>query len=140
MTNVFRQTGFDVDAADLFWKDLFQPTLTWESAVHKINYPVDVYQEENGNLVIDIAVTGLDKKDISIKIEDGNILTIASNTQINSNNKTYIQHNITKKAFKFSWKVNAKFDIDKLTASMDKGLLNINIPLAPEKTKTIEIQ
>ena len=42
--------------------------------------------------------------------------------------------------FKLAWKVAAKFDLTSLTATMDKGLLIIDIPVSEERApKKIQI-
>jgi HSP20 family molecular chaperone IbpA len=139
---MFSLTTFD-PCSDLFWKDWNWSTTEFFPMSQKINYPVDIYQIEGG-LVFDIAAVGLDKTDIEIKTDGNGTLTVAAKIppQVKKDNesKNFIQKNVVRKAFNFSWKVNAQFNLDKMVAKMEKGLLNIFIPNAPEKSRTVEIQ
>ena len=47
---------------------------------------------------------------------------------------------IKKSSFNLTWKIATKFDLSKLEASLDKGLLHISIPVAEGKAvKQIKI-
>lgn len=127
---------------DLFFRDFFGnddffsplPTLK------KIDYPVDIYETEEG-LNIDIAAVGLDKPDVKIDIKD-DILTVSHAKKASTSEKEekYAYRGITQKSFKLAWRINEKFDLTKTNASLDKGLLKIVIPIAPvKKPKEIEI-
>jgi HSP20 family molecular chaperone IbpA len=105
----------------------------------KINYPVDIYETENG-LCFELAVVGLNESDLSINVED-NILRISHSGRKEDNIYNYLQKGIARRAFDLAWKVASKFDLTKLEASLDRGLLIINIPYAEEKTpRKIEIK
>jgi len=127
---------------DLFFRDFFGnddffsplPTLK------KIDYPVDIYETEEG-LNIDVAAVGLDKQDVKIDIKD-DVLTVshAKKGSTSVKEEKYAYRGITQKSFKLAWRINEKFDLTKTNASLDKGLLKIVIPVAPEKKPTqIEI-
>lgn len=133
-------TRFGVDPFDIVWKNFFEPDSTFNTFQHKINYPVDIYETENG-LRFELAVVGLDKEDIQIQVE-GDILRVTHNKQTTTESDTpYIQKGIARRSFDLAWKVASKFDLNKLNASMDKGLLVIDIPTSETKAiKTIKIK
>jgi hypothetical protein len=59
-------------------------------------------------------------------------------TEKESNKCAY--RGITRKSFSHAWRINDKFDLSKTQAELDKGLLKITVPLAPEKKpKEIEV-
>ena len=54
---------------------------------------------------------------------------------------TYIHKGIAKRSFDLGWKISPKFDLTKITAKMENGLLTIEVPVTPEsRPKTITIK
>jgi HSP20 family protein len=134
------------DPFDLLFKDFFDSSSGFYSLfeIEKIGYPVDLKESSKG-LEFDIAVIGLDKKDIKIEIQDGNILSIiyekAKEIPKINESETYLYKGITNKSFNMSWRISPKFDLSKLDAKLEKGLLKILVPISPEKeSKAIEIK
>jgi HSP20 family molecular chaperone IbpA len=112
---------------------------TFNTIQHKINYPVDIYETDNG-LCFELAVVGLDKEDLEIQIESDTLRVTHENRNDNEV-VNYITKGIAKRSFDLAWKVASKYDLSKLEASMDKGLLIINVPYAESKiSKKIEIK
>ena len=132
---------------DLLFKNFFDQASAFESSVdRKINHPVDIICNEDA-LLFEIAAVGLAKKDIELNVEDGNCLKVSyTKPSIESNNSDldageYIHRGIAKRSFDLGWKISPKFDLTKIKASMENGLLKIEIPVTPEsKPKTITIK
>ena len=132
---------------DLLFKNFFDQASAFESNVdRKINHPVDIINTEDA-LLFEIAAVGLAKKDIDLQVEDGNCLKVSyTKPSIESNNSDidtgeYIHRGIAKRSFNLGWKISPKFDLTKIKASMENGLLKIEIPVTPEsKPKTITIK
>ena len=85
----------------------------------------------------------MSKEDIEINIE-GDILKVSyqkiENKSYDLDEHNYIQKGIARRSFDLAWKVAAKFDLTSLTATMDKGLLIIDIPVSEERApKKIQI-
>jgi len=128
-----------LDPFDIVWKNFLDSNSTFNSIEHKINYPVDIYEIKNG-LRFELAVVGLDQEDLQIIIE-GDTLRITHDRKTVEVEHTYIQRGIARRSFDLAYKVAAKFDLSKLTATMDKGLLVIDIPISEERApKKIEIK
>ena len=131
---------------DLLFKNFFDRASAFESNLEtKINHPVDIILKEEA-LVFEIAAVGLEKKDIELQVEDGNCLKVSyTKPNIESNNSDldageYIHRGIAKRSFDLGWKISPKFDLTKIKAKMDSGLLTISVPITPEsKPKTIKI-
>jgi len=132
---------------DLLFKNFFDRASAFETSVdRKINHPVDIIHTEDA-LLFEIAAVGLAKKDIELEVEDGNCLKVSyTKPSIESNNSDidageYIHRGIAKRSFNLGWKISPKFDLTKITASMENGLLKIEIPVTPEsRPKTITIK
>ena len=106
----------------------------------RVNHPVDIYEDDNG-LCIDIACVGLTKKDIDLTIE-GDILRVEyKKTTTKDSVVNYIQKNIAKRAFNFGWRISRRFDLTKLDAKLQNGLLHLHAPYADDsKPKAVTIK
>jgi len=121
-----------IDPFDIVWKNFLNSNSTFNTFQEKINYPVDIYETETG-LRFELAVVGLDKSDIDILVES-DVLRITHDKQITEGvEKSYITKGIAKRSFDLAWKIASKFNLAKLDAKLDKGLLIIDIPYAEEK-------
>lgn len=130
---------------DLLWKSFFEKGAQYRPITEKaVQHPVDIQETDNG-LKIEIAAVGLDKSDIDI-IVDSETLRVAhrkseEDKQSEANEYRYFQRSIKKAGFDIAWKVSSKYELSKLSASLDKGLLTLEIPFAKEnKPKKIEIK
>jgi len=128
-----------MDPFDIVWKNLFDVNSNYNTIQHKINYPVDIYETENG-LRFELAVVGLDKEELEIQVE-GDTLRIQHENQLDDSERIYLQRGIARRSFDLAWKVASKFELSKLVAKMDKGLLIIDIPYSESKApKKISIK
>jgi molecular chaperone IbpA len=128
-----------MDPFDIVWKNLFDVNSNYNTIQQKINYPVDIYETENG-LRFELAVVGLDKEELEIQVE-GDTLRIQHENQLDDSERIYLQRGIAKRSFDLAWKVASKFELSKLVAKMDKGLLIIDIPYSESKApKKISIK
>ena len=127
-----------IDPFDIVWKNFFDANSNYNTINQKINYPVDIYETENG-LCFELAVVGLDKEDLDIQV-DGDTLRVTHDGK-QDQERNYIARGIARRSFDLAWKVASKFDLSKLEAKMDKGLLIVNIPYAESKApKKISIK
>jgi HSP20 family protein len=122
---------FELDPFDLLWKDLFESTPHFSAITQKISHPVDIYETEDG-ISFEVAAVGLDKEDIEILV-DGDQLRIKYEKVKPLNQETAIYRGIKRSGFDLSWKISVKFDLSKLEAKLDKGLLVLDIPYAESK-------
>jgi HSP20 family molecular chaperone IbpA len=130
---------FGIDPFDIIWKNFFDANSAFNTFESKINYPVDILETENG-LRFELAVVGLSETDLDIQV-DGETLRISYSKPETEEIKSYLQKGIAKRSFDLAWKIASKFDLTKLSASLDKGLLIIDIPYAAEKApRKIEIK
>jgi len=130
---------------DLLWKSFFEKGAHYRPITEKaVQHPVDIQETDNG-LKIEIAAVGLDKSDLDI-IVDSETLRVAyrksdEDKEAEADEYRYFQRSIKKASFDIAWKVSSKYELAKLTAGLDKGLLTLEIPFAKEnKPKKIEIK
>jgi HSP20 family molecular chaperone IbpA len=125
------RTFTGIDPFDIVWKNFFDDQSNFNTIQHKINYPVDIYETENG-LRFELAVVGLDKKDVQI-LTESDTLRVTHDRVESEVERSYLQRGIARRSFDLAWKVAAKYDLAKLEAKMDKGLLIIDVPYSEEK-------
>jgi molecular chaperone IbpA len=134
-----RIAHWGIDPFDIVWKNFFDANSTFNTFENKINYPVDILETEDG-LRFELAVVGLSESDLDIQV-DGETLRISYNKPETEEIKSYLQKGIAKRSFDLAWKVASKFELSKLQATLDKGLLVLDIPYAAEKApRKIEIK
>lgn len=133
------------EEVDLLWKSFFEKGAQYRPISEKaVQHPVDIQETDNG-LKIEIAAVGLDKSDLDI-IVDSETLRVAyrksdDEKEAEANEYRYFQRSIKKASFDIAWKVSSKYELAKMSASLDKGLLTLEIPFAKEnKPKKIEIK
>ena len=133
-------TPFGLSPFDILIKDFFNTDTEFRPAHQtKINHPVDIYEADDG-LNIDIACVGLTKKDIDITVE-GDILKVEYNRDKSKNDETYVHRNIAKRSFNLGWRISRRFDLSKLNAKLELGLLHLFAPLTEDnKPKTVTIK
>jgi HSP20 family molecular chaperone IbpA len=128
---------FELDPFDLLWRDLFDTQSHFAAITQKVTHPVDIFETKDG-IRFEVAAVGLDKEDINI-IVDGDQLRITYEKP-NTPEETPIYRGIKRSSFNTTWKISTKFDLSKLEASLDKGLLILSIPVAEGKAvKQIQI-
>jgi HSP20 family molecular chaperone IbpA len=145
LRDLFR-TDF-IEPFDILYKNLFDSNsnfLPFSNQFH-LNHPADIYEEDDG-LHIDVAAVGANIEDIEIEVKDREILIISHQKikeEENGEDRKYLNRNISKKSFNLAFKIARKFDLDKVEAILDRGLLQVIIPIAeekPEERKLIEIK
>ena len=125
---------------DLLFKNFFETDSNFQSHVdNKPKYPCDLFTTDEG-LNIEIAAVGLDKKDIKIETAENQIKISYERTDGENLSVDYIHRGIARRSFNLGWKISPKFNLNKVKAEMDQGLLTIFIPIADEaKPKAITI-
>lgn len=129
-----------MDPFDIVWKNFMNSNSTFNTLQEKINYPVDIYETEKG-LRFELAVVGLTETDLDIQT-DGDTLRIKhdrADQEVPLDN--YYQKGIARRSFDLAWKVSSKLNLNQLEATLDKGLLIIDVPYAAEKApRKVEIK
>ena len=133
-------TLFGTSPFDILFRDFYKSEADFAPFNQiRVNHPVDIY-EANDGLNIDIACVGLTKKDIDLTIE-GDILRVEYKKEKGSESAEYIQRNIAKRSFNFGWRISRRFDLGKLEAKLQNGLLHLYAPLTEDsKPKTVTIK
>lgn len=142
MSTLFNENYFS--PFDLLFKDFFKSELDFQPANQaKYSHPVDIFENSEG-LHFEVACTGLTKEDVELHIE-GDLLVIRydkNNQQPqDKTSHNYIHRGIARRSFSLGYKIASKFDLSQAEATMENGLLTIDIPFAEEsKPKLLQIK
>jgi len=124
------------------WDEMFQPVCRLPSTLISSHFPpCNLSADENGTLHFEFAVAGYKKDEMALKFEDDHLVLELSPK------KEEVKVKIFQKAIKLSEsKTNAyvpfsKYNISKVEASLEDGLLKVSIPIKEEaKPLLIEIK
>ena len=119
---------------DILFRDFFQTTSTFSpTSETKATHPLDIYEDPDG-LHFEIACTGLTKADVDINIHE-DILKF-SYDKPTEEARNYIHKGIAKRSFDLGYKIAGKFNLQKASAEMENGLLQVHIPFAESSKPT----
>jgi HSP20 family molecular chaperone IbpA len=126
---------------DILFRNFYNTEEQFAPALNsKQPHPLNIYYTDEG-LHFDIACTGLIKEDISISIESDLLKISYKKPEKEIDFSKYIYHGLSKKSFDLGYKISPKFNLNKISAEMENGLLNIFIPISEEsKPKSIKIK
>ncbi len=94
--------------------------------------------KDGDNYQIEIAIPGLNKKDISLRIENGNLLI--NHVVEEKNPRTYLKKGFELAGFDRSFKLPKEVDTNLIQAEFTAGILSIKLPIKEAaKPKTISI-
>ncbi|MCU0455789.1 MAG: Hsp20/alpha crystallin family protein [Bacteroidales bacterium] len=126
--------------SNLFDDDFF-PTLTSRTS----SMPAVNIRENEKNFTLDLAVPGMDKKDLKIDINE-DVLTISAETRNENeeNNEGYKRKEFSYTSFCRSFYLPENVTKEKIAASYKDGILSVELPKNDEEkaklTKQIKIQ
>ena len=136
-TLFYERTPFDI-----LVRNFFQEAGNYSPlADTKVPHPVDIYTNEHG-LVFEIACTGISKEELKIETQD-NILRINYDKGKDDTLEgiEYIHKGIARRSFNLGWKIDSKFDLKKIVAKFENGLLTIGLPFSKgSEVKLIDIK
>ena len=116
------------DVFDNFFSDF--PRLLQQTTQ---GYPVsDIYQNENGNTVMEFALAGFSKKDLSVEVKPEK-RSITVRAESNSNEEEDSNRRIARRSFEKTYvNFDNNLDLSSVSAEFENGLLCIIIPKRPE--------
>ncbi len=131
-------TVYDPFIKQTFWDEILKKDFNFKS-IETPKYPKSsCHISEDGSVILEMAVTGFDKKDISVKREGEKIIIKGERKKDESEIKLKeIWNDISKKKFETIFTFNDKMNLDKIDVKMNNGLLEVTIPLKEENKPII---
>lgn len=125
------------------WDDIFNTVFNEPEALVRRStegYPVsDIYRDDDNNQVIEVALAGFKREDLSIDVKDGHITVSATAADAESKSKP---RRIARRSFQKTFvDHSSKLDLTSSQAVFEDGLLRITVPPVKEaKPLAIEIK
>jgi len=96
-------------------------------------YPVsDIYQNEKGDTVMEFALAGFSRNDLSIEVKPEK-RSITVKAESNSNAEEEPNRRIARRSFEKTYvNFDNNLDLSSVSANFENGLLCINVPVRPE--------
>ena len=105
-------------------------------------YPVaDIYRSEDGSTVLEFALAGFSKEELSIDIQpDKRSITVSAESDVNGENST--ARRIARRSFKKTYvNYDDNLNLADTSATLENGLLTVMVPPQPEaQALAIDIQ
>ncbi len=116
---------------------------SWEYALENESWIaplVDIYETDDDYVLI-ANMPGVNREDVKIKLEDGDLIIMGRKRSTEVENRRYLMKEIDSSNYYRKFKLSESVDDDKIDASMEKGRLKIHLPKVERvKPKTIEIK
>lgn len=115
---------------------------TVREPTRQVNYLRPYYDVDERDDSFDIRVTlpGVDKSGVELSLEGDTIEIIGSRTQIKPETWKVIRREQQNGDFRLQLQLNVRINGEKISAKLEDGILNLNLPKAEEiKPKTITV-
>lgn len=107
-------------------------------------YNVVALKDKNGELteyLIEVALAGVGKENIEVKVRDQKLLIDVSTSPTESDKKqTVLRKGISKRKGNLTFRLNEKVDAKKITSSYKDGLLTVTVPIVQPETIDVNIK
>lgn len=125
------------DEFDRLFNQLATPT--YSPSQWTQGYPIDLY-ETGEELVLDMAVPGIEIEDLDISIEGRDLTVKGSLPQYEGEDRRYWLQTIPRGEFRRSIKLPTEVDVESVSASVHNGLLRLSMPkMAQARARRIAI-
>ena len=125
-----------------FNRDLARLNSIHREAVHESYPPYDVFQHDDDEYIVTLAVAGFGKEDISVQVDNGTLVVKGERKDITEDvPKNVVHKGIAARKFTRTFALGEYMEVT--SASLENGLLNIFVErVVPEekKPKTIKIK
>jgi HSP20 family protein len=115
------------------WNDWIwnYPSYTFNYKINTPSYPVSNFGiDKDGNSIIEIAVSGFDKDEISVRREDLKIIVEGKKKDKKEEKDIkYVYKHIAEREFLLEFDGSSKWDYEKLDVKIKNGILKIVIPV-----------
>lgn len=107
----------------------------------KGSYPkVDILNKKD-RVVIEAAVPGMSKEDISVEVLNGTLTISGEKSTIQEDSSEYICKELKRSNFRRSWTLRDDLDSENVSAKFENGMLYLEIPkLMPDKAKDVPLK
>ncbi|MBC8427274.1 MAG: Hsp20/alpha crystallin family protein [Proteobacteria bacterium] len=114
------------------FKDIFDEAYYSHHSSERKYPPCNViYNPEDNEYILEMAVAGFKKSDIQIRLDCDNILIIKGEKKKHKDNRNYVHNGLSSRNFEKRFNIGPKHEVSEATC--EDGVLIINIKLVPGK-------
>jgi HSP20 family molecular chaperone IbpA len=119
----------------------------WDKALDVPNavypYNIKLVKNEKGEeklYEIEVALAGVGKNNIDVKVKDTLLNIEVKNPELEDNKNSYLRKGISQRKGKLSFSLGEKVQKKKISSSYIDGLLRVVVPLAQPETLDIDVK
>jgi HSP20 family molecular chaperone IbpA len=119
----------------------------WDKALDVPNavypYNIKLVKNEKGEeklYEIEVALAGVGKNNIDVKVKDTLLNIEVKNPELEDNKNSYLRKGISQRKGKLSFSLGEKVQKKKISSSYIDGLLKVVVPLAQPETLDIDVK
>lgn len=105
--------------------DMISSLLQKSHSISNITYPPLDMIADGDHVIINIAVAGFQRKDLSVLVDKGYLHIEGSQDKDETNDQSYIRRGISKRPFQLSWRVSDNWIVEE--ASYIDGILSVTM-------------
>jgi len=114
---------------DVLTKDAFNTGTSTHSVLSAFNTPRMNILENDSELILELAIPGLEKKDINIDIRNGGIhISAKKSAEKDESEKKYKAREFNYGSFKRSYRIPEHISVENISAEYTNGILNVTLP------------
>jgi HSP20 family molecular chaperone IbpA len=104
--------------------------------------PYNVYTDKQGNTILEFAIVGAEKEDISVVVSGQTLKIEAITPKIfdKEENTEFYQKKIAQRSLKKRYTLHESVDADSIKSSYKNGLLKVEIPLKKEEARDVIVE
>jgi HSP20 family protein len=107
-------------------------------------YNVKTVKDSKGELkeyIVEVALAGVKKDNIDVKVRDGQLhIDIANDETLENENVSYVRRGISKRKGQLSFQLGEKVNIKKISSAYIDGLLKVTVPIVQPEVVNIDIK
>lgn len=133
-------TGLDFPSRGLLMDSFFGTDFKsfFDLARRETSYPHDLYEHE-GNFILEVPLAGYSKDEVTVETKNDTLFVSVNKSEVNEKSK-YFSRKIKKSNLSLSLFLGNSVQSDKITATLENGLLKIIMPKGEEnKSNLIKI-
>lgn len=136
-TKIVKHTGPFSKAFDDF-SEFFQDVDSLVVQSNKASYPKTDITHIEGAVVLEMAVPGLTKSQLSVKVKEGRLIVIGEKMYKTEGKTQY--NELKRSSFKRDWALSDMHDVDNIETRLVNGILSVRIPVVEQpKAREIDI-
>ena len=143
MTNIVKRNNTFLNDIDHFFNSLFPDFPRRELASNVEGFPVtNVFVNENGDYKLEVAVTGFNRDELDVSVEDGCIVIRGEKKEEREiGDWKFVAGRLKHESFSKRYRLSNRLDWEKTDVNLKDGMLTVIIPAREDvKPKQIEIR